>query len=64
MPQNLERGDDAGMLQEDQGPADPSRSSAISRVQARTDGFVARHPAMLKVREWLGRTGPGEWMNP
>ena len=56
---------DPGMkFREDQGPAEPSRSRAVSRLQARADGFVARHPVMLKVLEWLGRTGPGEWMNP
>ena len=65
MPQNPERGDDPGVkFQEDQVPAEPSRSSAVSRLQARTGGFVARHPAMLKVLEWLGWNNPGGSMNP
>jgi len=65
MPQNLERGDDPGMkLQEDQGPAEPSRPSSVSRLQARAGGYVARHPVMLKVLVWLGWSNPGESMNP
>lgn len=65
MPQNLERGDDPGIkFQEDQGPAEPSRSSAVSRLQARTGGYLARHPAMLEVLEWLGSNNPVGSMNP
>jgi hypothetical protein len=65
MPQNPEPGDDPGVkFSDDQVPADPSRSSAISRLQARTGGYVARHPAMLKMLEWLGWNNPGGSMNP
>jgi hypothetical protein len=65
MPQNLEPGDDPGVkFADDQVPADTTRSSAISRLQARTGGYVARHPAMLKVLEWLGWNNPGGSMNP
>ena len=65
MPQNLERGDDPGVkFQEDQAPPVPSRSSVVSRLQARTGGYIARHPAMLKVLEWLGWNNPGGSINP
>jgi hypothetical protein len=45
-------------------PIEPTRPSAISRLQARTAGYVARHPTMLKVLEWLGWNNPGGSMNP
>jgi hypothetical protein len=65
MPQRLEPDDDPGVqLQRDQVPAEPSRVSTVSRIQARTGGYVARHPAMLKVLEWLGWSNPGGSMNP
>lgn len=65
MPQGLERGDDPGVkFEEDQVPAEPSRSSAVSRLQARTGGYLVRHPAMLKVLEWLSWNNPGDSMNP
>jgi len=59
MPQSLGPDDNLGAgLQDDQVPAGPSRSSTASRLQARTGGYVARHPAMLKLLGWLG------WNNP
>jgi len=65
MPQRLEPGDDPGVkLQNTQGRAEPSRFGAVARLQARTGGYVARHPAMLKVLEWLGWNNPGGSMNP
>jgi hypothetical protein len=65
MPQNLEPGDGPGVkFQDDQVPAEPSRSSAVWRLQARTGGYVARHPAMLNVLKWLGWNNPGGSMNP
>jgi hypothetical protein len=65
MPHNLEPGDDPGVnFEADQTPAEPSRFSAVSRLQARTGGYVARHPAMLKVLEGLGWNNPGGSMNP
>jgi len=65
MPQSLEPDDNPGVkLQDDQVPAEPSRSSAVSRLQARTGGYVARHPAMVKVLGWLGWNNPGGSMNP
>jgi hypothetical protein len=64
MPQRLEPDDHSGVeLQDDQVPAEP-RSSTLSRLQARTGGYVARHPAMLKVLAWLGWNNPGGSTNP
>jgi len=63
MPQRLEPGDDPGVkLQNTQGRAE--RFGAVARLQARAGGYVARHPAMLKVLEWLGWNSPGGSMNP
>jgi hypothetical protein len=65
MPQSLEPDDHPGVkLKDDQGPTEPSRSSTVSRLQARTGGYVAKHPAMLKVLGWLGWNNPGGSMNP
>ena len=65
MPHNREPGDNPGMtLQDDQVPAERSRSNTVSRLQARTGGYIARHPAMLKVLEWLGWNNPGGSINP
>jgi hypothetical protein len=64
-PQRLERDDDPGVqLQHDPVPAEPSRGSKVSRIQARTGGYAARHPAMSKVLGWLGWDNPGGSMNP
>jgi hypothetical protein len=40
------------------------RASAATRIQIRTSGYVARHPALLKVLQWLGWNNPGGSMNP
>jgi hypothetical protein len=65
MPQSTEPEDEPGMkLEHDRVSAEPPRSSMASRLQARTGGYVARHPAMLKVLEWLGWNNPGGSMNP
>jgi hypothetical protein len=65
MPQSLEPDDNPGVeLRDDQRPAEPAQSGTVSRLQARTGGFVARHPAMLKVLGWLGWHNPGGSMNP
>jgi hypothetical protein len=29
-----------------------------------TGGYLARHPGLLKVLEWLGWNNPGAGMNP
>jgi hypothetical protein len=65
MAQNPDPADDPGVkLQDDQVPADSSRSSVVSRLQTRTGGYVARHPAVLKVLAWLGWNSPGGSVNP
>jgi hypothetical protein len=65
MPQSLGPDADPGVkFQDDELPAEPSRPSAITRLQARTGGYVAKHPAMLKVLGWLGWNNPGGSMNP
>jgi len=64
MPQRLEPDDNSGVkLQDDQDPAEP-RASTVSRLQARTGGYLTRHPALLKTLEWLGWNNPGGSMNP
>ena len=45
-------------------PAGPSRAGVVTRIQVRTGGFVARHPALLKTMQWLGWNNPGGSMNP
>jgi hypothetical protein len=39
-------------------------TSAATRIQTRTAGYVVRHPAILKVLQWLGWNNPGGSMNP
>jgi hypothetical protein len=29
-----------------------------------TSGYIARHPTLLRVLEWLGLNNPGASMNP
>jgi hypothetical protein len=65
MPHGLEPDDNPGVkLYDDQVPAETSRAGKFSRLQARTGGYVARHPAMSKVLGWLGWNNPGGSMNP
>jgi len=65
MPQTLEPDDNPGVnLGDDQVPAEPPRSNAVSRFRARAGGYVAGHPAMLKVLGWLGWNNPGGSVNP
>jgi hypothetical protein len=35
-----------------------------SGMQARAGGYIARHPAILKVLQWLGWNNPGGSVNP
>jgi hypothetical protein len=51
-------------LQDDQLPAEASRTGTVSRLQARTAGYVARHPAILRMLGWLGWNNPDGSMNP
>jgi hypothetical protein len=47
-----------------QAPAVRSRPHPVRRIQNLTGGYLARHPALLTVLEWLGWTNPGCGMNP
>ena len=49
---------------DDQPPAEPPADDAVSRIQARAGGYVAKHPAILKVLGWLGWHNPGGCVNP
>jgi hypothetical protein len=49
---------------DDQLPAEPSHANPIARIQALTGGYIARHPPLLRVLEWLGWNNPGAGMNP
>ena len=63
-PQTPDPEDGAGVERpHDQVPAEPSRASRVIRVQTATGGFVARHPALLKVLERMGWNNPGGSMN-
>jgi hypothetical protein len=65
MTQNLNPEDGSSVdIRNDQAPAEPSRSNAVTRMQARTGGYIARHPALLKLLKWLGWNNPGGSMNP
>jgi hypothetical protein len=65
MPQTREPDDPPGAKpQDDPVPAEPSRPGTVSRIQAQAGEYAARHPAMLKVLQWLGWNNPGGSMNP
>jgi hypothetical protein len=65
MPQHLEPRDGCSVdIQGDRPRAELPRSTAVGRIQARTLGYVARHPTLLKVLERLGWDNPGNSMNP
>jgi hypothetical protein len=48
----------------DQPPRGPSNAGPLAETQARTVGFIARHPVLFKLLEWLGWNNPGGSMNP
>ena len=50
--------------QHDQAPAGPTRANPVTRIQTRAGGYIARHPALLGVLEWLGWNNPGGSINP
>ena len=54
----------AANIQHDEMPREASRAGGVTRLQARAGGYVARHPAMLRVLAWLGWNNPGGSMNP
>jgi hypothetical protein len=49
---------------DDQSAAEPSRVSPIARARVLASGCIARHPALLRVLEWLGWNNPGGSMSP
>jgi hypothetical protein len=49
---------------DDQLSAEPSHANPIARAQISTGGYIARHPSLLRVLEWLGWNNPGASMNP
>jgi hypothetical protein len=36
----------------------------VTRIQTLAGGYIARHPTLLQVLEWLGWNNPGGSMNP
>jgi hypothetical protein len=64
-PQKLEPENGSGaQRRHDQAPAEPARANLVMRVQILTGGYLARHPALLKVLEELGWNNPGGYMGP
>ena len=64
-PHHLDPDDGSGAQpQNDQAPAEPSRANPATRIQTRAGGYIARHPTLLRVLEWLGWNNPGDSMNP
>ena len=64
-PRDLDPDDGSGAQpRHDQAPAEPSRANPVTRIQTLTGGYIARHPALLRVLEWLGWNNPGGYMNP
>jgi hypothetical protein len=49
---------------DDQSPAEPAHTNPITRARILTVGYIARHPTVLQVLEWLGWNTPGASMNP
>jgi hypothetical protein len=49
---------------DDQLPAEPSHANPIARIRILPGGYIARHPTLLRVLEWLGWNNPGGSINP
>lgn len=49
---------------DDQMPAEPAHTKPIARTRMLAGGFIARHPTVLRVLEWLGWNNPGGSINP
>jgi hypothetical protein len=64
MPTSRIEPEDGAGPRPDRDPADSSRATPATRLQIRTSGWFARHPALLTVLERLGRDNPGGSMNP
>ena len=64
-PPELQPEDGSGSKpRDDQLPSGPSHANPIARIRILTGGYIARHPTLLRVLEWLGWNNPGESMNP
>jgi hypothetical protein len=64
-PENLEPDDGSGaQRRHDQAPVEPSRVNPVLRIRILTGAYIARHPALLGVLEWLGWNSPGGSINP
>ena len=64
-PQDLEPEDGSGAQpRHDQAPGEPTRANPVTRIQTLTGGYIARHPALSRVLEWLGWNNPGGSINP
>ena len=64
-PPELRPEDDSGSTpRNDQLPAEPSHADPIARTRILTSGYIARHPTLLRVLEWLGWNNPGGSINP
>jgi hypothetical protein len=48
---------------DDQLSAEPPHNR-IARIQSQTNGYIARHPTLVRVLQWLGWNNPGASMNP
>ena len=49
---------------DDQLPTDASHANPIDRIPIWMSAYIARHPTLLRVLEWLGWNNPGGSMNP
>ena len=49
---------------DDQIPAEAGYAHPVAHTRILVGGFIARHPALLRVLEWLGWNNPGASMNP
>jgi hypothetical protein len=64
-PHDLDPDDGSGAQpRHDQAPAEPSRANPVLGLRILTGGYLARHPALLGVLEWLGWNSPGGSINP
>ena len=64
-PRQLEREDASGAQpRHDEVPAEPSHANLVTRIQIRAGGYIARHPTLLRVLEWLSWNNTGGSINP
>jgi hypothetical protein len=64
-PAGTEPEDDSGSRPpDDQLATEPSHANPVTRIRILASGYIARHPTLLRVLEWLGWNNPGGGMNP